>query len=159
MRIDGTAEGVLVAHGDATSGYSLYIKDGRLVHDTNIGGLHQVVTSDRPVPSGNRKLGFRLAVGPMVTIPTPTGSVKIPSSRTGTLTIDGEPAGTIEMKAGFANFVSWSGLDIGLDRSSPVSDYTAPFEFTGLLRKVTVRLGPMASLNGDAVGAAEMARQ
>ena len=159
VRIDGNAEGVLVAHGDATSGYSLYIKDGRLVHDTNIGGLHQVVTSDRPVPSGNLKLGFRVAVGPMMTIPTPTGPVNVPSSRTGTLTIDGEPAGTIEMKAGFANFVSWSGLDIGLDRSSPVSHYTAPFEFTGLLRKVTVRLGPMAALNGDAVGAAEMARQ
>ena len=38
------AEGVLIAHGDATSGYSLYVKDGLLVHDLNIGGGHEIVT-------------------------------------------------------------------------------------------------------------------
>ncbi len=32
------AEGVLIAHGDKTSGYSLYVQDGLLVHDLNIGG-------------------------------------------------------------------------------------------------------------------------
>ena len=32
VRIDDeAAEGVLVAHGDATCGYSLYLQDGRLV--------------------------------------------------------------------------------------------------------------------------------
>ena len=36
-------EGVLIAHGDATSGYSLYVKDGLLVHDLNIGGGHEIV--------------------------------------------------------------------------------------------------------------------
>ena len=46
------AEGVFIAHGDATSGYSLFVRDGLLVHDLNIGGTHQVVTSDRPVPTG-----------------------------------------------------------------------------------------------------------
>ena len=35
--------GVLVAHGDATSGYSLYLQDGHLVHDLNVGGLHQLL--------------------------------------------------------------------------------------------------------------------
>ena len=29
--------GVLIAHGDATSGYSLFVRNGRLVHDMNIG--------------------------------------------------------------------------------------------------------------------------
>jgi hypothetical protein len=37
-----------------------------------------------------------------------------------------------------AAFISWSGLDIGRDRSSPVSHYEAPFEFTGQLLRVTV---------------------
>ena len=46
------AEGVLIAHGDATSGYSLYVKDGLLVHDLNIGGGHEIVSSDRKVTSG-----------------------------------------------------------------------------------------------------------
>ena len=44
---DAGAEGVLIAHGDATSGYSLYVKDGHLVHDLNIGGGHEIVRSDR----------------------------------------------------------------------------------------------------------------
>ena len=56
-------------------------------------------------------------------------------SRTGiseyTLLIDGEPAGSLQTQLGFHNFISWSGLDIGRDRSSPVSHYDAPFEFTG----------------------------
>ncbi len=159
VRIDGETDGVLIAHGDMTSGYALYIKDGRLVHDTNIGGLHQIVTSDRSVPRGNSKLAFRLEAGPLVVVPTPLGPTRLPSSRKGILLIDGEPAGEMPMQAGFVNFVSWSGLDIGLDRASPVSHYAAPFEFKGLLRKVTVRLGEMPPLNGEAVGAAEMARQ
>ena len=56
---EGGAEGVLIAHGDATSGYSLYIKDGRLVHDLNIGGGHQIVMSDREVHRRAR-LGVRV---------------------------------------------------------------------------------------------------
>jgi arylsulfatase len=45
--------GVLIAHGDATTGYSLYLdlEDGRLVHDMNIGGEHVMVRSERPVPA------------------------------------------------------------------------------------------------------------
>ena len=51
---------MLIAHGDATSGYSLYIKDGMLVHDLNIGGGHEIVTSDRKVPSGAHRLGVHV---------------------------------------------------------------------------------------------------
>ena len=57
---DAGAEGVLIAHGDATSGYSLYVKDGHLVHDLNIGGGHEIVTSDRKVPPGAHRLGVHV---------------------------------------------------------------------------------------------------
>ena len=57
-----------------------------------------------------------------------------------TLSIDGEPAGRIESRLGFFNFISWSGFDIGRDRGSPVSHYNSPFEFTGSLIKVTVTM-------------------
>ena len=53
---DPGAEGVLIAHSDATSGYSLYIKDGHLVHDLNIGGGHEIVRSQRRLPSGAHRL-------------------------------------------------------------------------------------------------------
>jgi arylsulfatase len=64
-RIDTiNAQGVLVAHGDATSGYSLYIKDGRLVHDMNIGGVHHLITADRPIEPGHHVFGLRVELAP-----------------------------------------------------------------------------------------------
>lgn len=152
----GGAEGVLIAHGDATSGYSLYVKDGVLVHDLNIGGGHDIVTSDRKVPAGAHRLGIR--VERLLRKEPPAKG-----SRTGvsvyTLLIDGEPAGSKETQLAFHNLISWSGLDIGRDRGSPVSHYAAPFEFTGKLLRVTVAMQNDQSLDGDHVGRAEMARQ
>jgi arylsulfatase len=153
-------QGVLIAHGDATSGYSLYVQDGHLVHDMNVGGVHHVLRSQRRVPLGRCRLGFRMHQGPPV--PPPPGVIGvagIPSTRTGTLLIDGEPAGTLQTTVGFNNFVSWSGLDFGRDRGSPVSHYEAPFEFTGRLEKVTVTMDPQQHLDGDGVGQAEMGRE
>jgi len=46
-RLAAGDEGVLIAHGDATCGYSLFLRGGRLVHDMNIGGAHVTLTSDR----------------------------------------------------------------------------------------------------------------
>ncbi len=147
VRLKGGEEGVLLAHGDATSGYSLYLQDGHLHHTLNIGGQKTTVRSDRPVPATARRLGV---------ISRATGEGL---NRTFTLTIDGEPAGEGLATTGFVVLISWSGLDIGLDRGSPVADYAAPFLFTGDLRKVTVAMDADQELDGDAVGEAEMARQ
>lgn len=57
------------------------------------------------------------------------------------------------------NLISWPGLDIGRDRSSPVSHYAAPFEFTGKLFKVTIAMDDDQTLDGNTVGKAQMARQ
>ena len=138
-------EGVLIAHGDATCGYSLFVRDGRLVHDMNIGGRHVTLSSDRPVEPGHRRLGVAVRPGP--------------GGRRVVLMIDGAPAGELTTPLGFYNFISWSGLDIGLDRGSPVADYVAPFSFTGLLKKVTVTMDDDQTLDGQSVGEAEMARQ
>ena len=150
-------EGVLIAHGDATSGYSLYIKDGFLVHDLNIGGGHEIVTSDRQGPAAARTGSASASNGWCATPPPAKGA------RTGvsayTLLIDGEPAGSLQTQLGFHNLISWSGLDIGRDRGSPVSHYDAPFEFTGRLLRVTVVMHDDQKLDGDDVGNAEMARQ
>ena len=73
--------------------------------------------------------------------------------------IDGEPAGSLQTQLGFHTLISWSGLDIGRDRGSPVSHYEAPFEFTGRLLRVTVTMHDDQKLDGDGVGTAEMARQ
>ena len=62
-------------------------------------------------------------------------------------------------RLGFHTLISWSGLDIGRDRGSPVSDYVAPFAFTGKLSRVTVVMHDDQKLDGEGVGKAEMARQ
>ena len=126
------------------------------MHDLNIGGGHNIVSSDRKVPPGTHRLGVH--VERLVRTEPPAKG-----SRTGsteyTLLIDGEKAGSMQTAFGFHKLISWSGLDIGRDRGSPVSHYDAPFEFTGKLLKVTVAMHDDQKLDGDGVGKAEMARQ
>jgi arylsulfatase A-like enzyme len=150
------AEGVLIAHGDATSGYSLYLKDGFLLHDLNIGGGHEIVTSDRRVLPGAHRLGVR--VERLVRQVKPAKGAHTGVSRY-TLLIDDEPAGSMQTNLGFHTLISWSGLDIGRDRGSPISHYEAPFEFTGCLSRVTVTMHDDQKLDSEAVGNAQMARQ
>ena len=144
-RIEAGSEGVLIAHGDMTCGYSLYIKDGRLTYDMNVGGAHHVIESDRRVPEGNRRLGLRMR--------------RTNGRNVATLLIDGEAAGGFDEQLGFIAFISWSGLDIGRDRGSPVSHYEAPFEFTGKLRKVTVLMDDDQVLDAKAAADATLARE
>jgi arylsulfatase len=138
-------EGVLIAHGDATCGYSLFVRGGRLIYDMNVGGAHATVTSDSPLPAGRARLGVAVRNGH--------------GERAITLLLDGAPIGAGTTTLGFHNFISWSGLDIGRDRGSPVADYAAPFAFSGRLDKVTVTMDAEQALDGEAIGAAEMARQ
>ena len=138
-------EGVLIAHGDATSGYTLFVRDGRLVYDMNVGGAHAVTTSESSIAEGWRRLG--------VAVRSEAGERVI------TLLVDGASVGSGRTGLGFHNFISWSGLDIGRDRGSPVADYAAPFAFTGHLRKVTVMMDTDQVVDAQSVGEAEMARQ
>jgi len=170
--LDRRTEGVLISHGDATSGYSLYIRDGLLVHDLNIGGEHQILRSDRSVPIGESQLSVRVRRPTRKPTPLARGiglsgyGATIPKevldgrgvSSYGLL-INGIPCGELETNLSFITLISWSGLDIGRDRGSPVSDYKAPFEFTGKLLKVVVTMDDDQVLDGESVGLAEMARQ
>ena len=103
----------------------------------NVGGVHHMAVSDRPVPAGNRRLGLRMR--------------RNKGRNVATLLIDGEPAGGFDdRRSASSSFISWSGLDIGRDRGSPVSHYEAPFTFTGKLRKVTVTLDDDQALDAKA---------
>jgi hypothetical protein len=125
-------------------------------YDARANGGHEILRSTRNVPSGAHRLGVH--VERLVRKEAPAKG-----SRTGvseyTLLIDGEPVGTLQTQLGFHTLISWSGLDIGRDRGSPVSHYDAPFEFTGKLLKVTVKMHNDQTLDGEGVGNAEMARQ
>ncbi len=146
-----SGHGVLVAHGDQTSGYALYVDEaGHLVHDLSVGGNHQVVRSDRPVPTGASTLAFRMERGEVMAGAAPG---------TGTLLIDGDACGSFETDRIFVVTISWSGLDVGRDRISPVGDYEAPNEFTGRIRRVVFDLDDDQELDHAAVGEAERARE
>jgi arylsulfatase len=69
------------------------------------------------------------------------------------------PAGGFDEQLGFISFISWSGLDIGRDRGSPVSHYEAPFAFTGKLRKVTMLMDDDQALDAEAAADAVLARE
>ena len=164
-RIAEGEEGVLIAHGDMTSGYTFYVKDGLLVHDLNVGGHHVVLKSNKRVPAGNRKLGVTVKREPPIpasSVLPPQAAAKVgivPGAAVITLLIDGEAVGEVKTPKGFVSLISWSGLDLGRDRGSPVGDYAAPFAFTGHLRKVIFEVMDDQVLDGDKVGQAEMARQ
>ncbi|QKR99337.1 arylsulfatase [Sphingomonas sp. CL5.1] len=143
VRIAKGDEGVLIAHGDATCGYSLFLRDGHLHYDVNV-GAHQVVRSDAPVAPGEHVLAVEVTHGAPATVTLRAGDAAI---------------GGGAIRHGFVNFISWSGLDIGHDRSSPVSDYAAPFAFTGDLSKVTVTIVDDASGDDEAAAQVLLARE
>jgi arylsulfatase A-like enzyme len=138
------AEGVLISHGDATSGYSLFIRNGYLEHDLNIGGTHQMLRSDKPITPGKHRMGVQMKR----------------EGNAGTLTmfIDDDIVGTMTTNDIFWILISWSGLDIGLDRGTTVSDYQSPFEFTGELFKVVIDLANDQVLDFHGSSRATMAR-
>jgi hypothetical protein len=113
-----------------------------------------IVRSAALVPPGKRRLGVRVRrLTPEVRSNAGPGISEF------TLLIDGIPAGCIQSPLGFFNFISWTGLDIGCDRGSPVSNYESPFKLTGKLIEVTVTMDDDQVLDGDANCARPMARE
>ena len=143
------------------------LQDGHLGHDLNVGGVHHLLCTDRPlhsagIKSGCHSLGLRMDQGPLVAVPLPLplgGTVLAPAYRRATLLIDGQPVGTLDCRHGVNMLISWSGRDIGLDRGAPGSHDSAPYAFSGRLHRVVVTLDPLPALDGDAPGQPEMVRQ
>ena len=145
-----TEQGVLIAHGDATGGYSLYLENGYLIHDLNIGGNHQLLKSTKPLTEGRRILSMRMR-----------RSKNSDNSINGiaTLLVDGDEVASMQTDFIFSLMISWSGLDVGFDRGTTVGNYVSPFHFTGTLIKVAVDLDDDQDLDHEAVGHIEMAKE
>jgi arylsulfatase len=140
------AEGVIVAQGDWCGGYAMYVKEGHLVHDYNFVGQHYVVTSEERLPTGPATLRFELKkVGPY--------------SGQGILSINGEPAGSVSLPQMFRGLMSFTGLEVGRASPPEVSDFTAPFPFTGTLHRVVYELGDDQDADAAAAAAAALRRQ
>lgn len=126
----GPHEGVLVALGQVSSGYVLYVKDGHLCYEYNHVGTRYRVRSRKPLPVDATVLRF---------VFDKTGDCK----GVGRLLVGGEEVGATEFPAVLPFFHGWHGLDIGRDALSPVSnDYPGNFAFTGTIARIVYELAP-----------------
>jgi arylsulfatase len=140
---EGGAEGVLIAQGGRFAGWSLFVKDGRLVYEHNYLGLeHYRVTSDVAIPAGPVTLGMAFAVTGQFEIAPELAAMGVHGvSGEATLYINGHAAGSgyIAKTVPFGWSLCGEGLCCGFDSETPVSDlYESPFHFTGDLANVVV---------------------
>ena len=134
------ATGVLVAHGDSNSGYSLYFDDGHLVHHQNIGHNRQEISTPERIAAGRHTVSFVC------------NRAATPESELGTvaLAVDDVEVVSAPMERSFWLMVSFSGLDVGRDPGTPVGPYRSPNPFSGDLRRVIFELDADQSLDHEA---------
>jgi arylsulfatase len=128
FRVNPEEEGVLIAHGSHSSGYSLYIKDNYLIYEYNYVGTVYRVRSSVEVPVGFSTIRFEFK----------NRFIK----GSGMIYINNQLVGTVDMARTLPFVISVEGLDIGRDRLTPVSpNYPVPeFPFTGQIKQVDITL-------------------
>jgi len=128
------AEGPICAIGGVGNGWSLYIKDRRLVYCYNYASKRSYIRSTVEIPTA-KKVKFRFEF-------ERTGKEKFGDGGIGKLYIDGSKVGegTIPKTVKFGYTLD-EPFDIGRDSGSPVTDeYKAEAEFTGTIKKVVIDL-------------------
>jgi arylsulfatase len=140
---EGGAEGVLIAQGGTFAGWSLFVKEGRLIYEHNYLGMERYrVSSTQTLPAGEVMLGMEFAVDGQFEITPQLTQVGMQGVKGKvTLYINGSLAGSGEIgkTVPFGWSLSGEGLCCGYDSETPVSDlYEAPFKFTGEIDRVIV---------------------
>jgi arylsulfatase len=136
LNLTGKEEGVIVACGGFTGGYTLFIKNNRVYYDYNYyHGLYYSLESS-PLPKGKVDIEFKF---------TETGGKTkgIPGGK-GELYINGKKEGEVDMpEMHISTFSLSETFDVGIDAGTPVSNkyrVTNHYPFTGELDKVVVTL-------------------
>ncbi len=136
LELTGKEEGVIVACGGFTGGYTLFIKNNKVYYDYNYyNGLYYTLESPK-LPKGEVKIQFSF---------TETGGAKakIPGGR-GELYINGKKVDEVDMpEMHISTFSLSETFDVGIDSGTPVSDkYRVKnhYPYTGKLDKVVIRL-------------------
>ena len=133
------AEGVVVSNGGRQGGFSLFIKDGKLVYEATANG-HSAgkIVSSEPLAAGKATIAVDV-------VPDQAGNDSGPAffaatrSAKAALTVNGKPAGQTDIVNAVGS--GRESFDVGQDLGSPVSaDYATPFAFTGAVHTVTIDL-------------------
>jgi arylsulfatase len=136
LEMDDEAEGVIAAEGGSSGGYSLYIKDGKLIYEYNFFGKERYsVESETELPEGEVEVTMDYEQKPgKEDNPSVGGSV--------TLSVNGKKVAEGELKNVVpSRFSATETLDIGADLGSTVSEtYEAPNEFSGKIDTVNFKL-------------------
>lgn len=138
--------GVLYASGTVNAGFSLFVKDERLVFDYNAFGEHTIVTSPGPLPVGGSRLSVEFRR---------SGRQAVAS-----LVVNGDQVAAVDVPFAM-RMMSSSGSSVGSDHGSPVSDqYEGSFPFEGSLLRLEVEtIRRPGSDDAQARYRAEMIRQ
>ncbi len=130
--VPARANGVIIAQAGRFGGWSLYLKDGRVHHVYNYGGLERsTVTAPAALTPGTHTVHYEFVYD----------GGKPGSGGVSRLTIDGKGAGEVRVPRTMAFLYSADeGVDVGVDNETPVTDdyKQGENEFTGRILKVTV---------------------
>jgi hypothetical protein len=141
---DANDEGVLVAHGDQGGGYSLYVESGRLHFAYNAYGALTEVDGGS-LPAGGRTV--RLAA-------TATSDLRWDFL----VSIDEREVGRLDGVPMLVGMAPLSGIDVGIDRRSPVSwplyEKHGPFPYSGRLTSVRYLPGEPAGYSPEVLARA-----
>jgi arylsulfatase len=153
----GGAEGVLLAHGGRTGGYTFFVKDGRLCFLYNWLGRHKFwLKSDAVVSEGDAELRYEFE---------PTGAPDVGKGHgvpaRCQLYIDRELVASMEMPFSVLNMFGTQGLSCGYDGGEPVAPdaYGDAFRFTGKIKRVTLDISGDLIEDSEADVRIAMARQ
>lgn len=129
INLKGDEEGVIVAVGGMTGGFSMFIKGGRLFYDYNyLDGVHYTLMSEE-LPEGSTELKFNFIRTEMF------GGI-------GELFVNGKKVDEVEMpKMHISTYSLAETFDVGRDTGTQVTKlYNGPFPFKGDLDRVVITL-------------------
>ncbi len=134
-------QGVIFAEGGRYGGFTLFVKDGRLIYENNAQGhSHDTVVSTERLPAGPVHVEYRFTADR----PQSAGGAvpeQFLADGKGELLINNISAGQGRIHQ-FGAFGAET-FDVGSDLGSPVSGaYATPFGFTGHIDKITLSLDP-----------------
>jgi arylsulfatase len=146
------AEGVIVAMGGVTGGFSLYAKEGKLKYCYNFFGLQETkVEGDRAMPPGHHQVRMEFAYD----------GDGIAKGGTVTLYVDGEKTGEAHVEQTEPFAFGEETCDVGAESGSPVTnDYgmNGGTHFSGRVNWVEFDAGTAADDHNHLISAEERLR-
>lgn len=120
-QVSSVGDGVIVAQGGVTHGYTLYIKEGKPAFSMRRSGKMITLLGDRVLPDG-----------------ASTITVHVPIAGEVVLAVNGKDVA--QTKSPGAISTPGDGLTVGQDGGDPVGPYEGPQEFEGKIKNVTIKL-------------------